>query len=215
MTATYLADVQEVSIPEDATKEEKNQIKEYNKALKETRKTELPTAYEPLLLNCELLFALIEKVDVSSAERSKIESILGANGSNVFLTTPLINRYTSTAKKLDITATFDKSTLTIPVYCVSANSVIRVSITEGGKTNVYEDWAIKEVKRSDDGFSSFTVTYTSENAKDQTWSADSTVVIEIFDEAGSAYDPVVIRFKVSEYSKFIWKTVKFEQVKQD
>lgn len=213
LTSTYLADVQEVAIPEDATKDEKNQIKEYNKALKENRKTELPTVYEPLLLNCELLFALIEKVDVSSSERAKIDSILGVNGSSVFLTIPLINRYASAAKKLDVTATVDKTTFTIPVYCVSANSVIRVTITEGGKTNVYEDWMVKEVKRSDDGFNSFVVTYTSESAKDQTWSANSTVMIEIFDEAGSEYAPVVIRFKVSEYSKFIWETVKFEQVK--
>lgn len=212
LTTTYLADVQKVATPEEATKEEKNQIKEYNKVLKENRKTELPTVYEPLLLNCELLFALIEKVDVSSSERAKIDSILGVNGSSVFLTIPLSNRYASTAKKLDVTATFDKTTFTIPVYCVSANSVIRVTITEGGKNNVYEDWMVKEVKRSDDGFNSFVVTYTSESAKDQTWSANSTVMIEIFDEAGSEYAPVVIRFKVSEYSKFIWETVKFEQV---
>ena len=86
------------------------------------------------------------------------------------------------------------------------------SVTENGKTTVYEDWTIKEVKRSDDGFESFVVTYTSENAKDQAWSADSTVVVEILDEAGSEYDPVVIRFKVSKYSKFIWETVEFEQV---
>lgn len=213
LTSTYLADIQEVATPEDATKEEKNQIKEYNKALKENRKTELPTVYEPLLLNCELLFALIEKVDVSSSERAKIDSILGINGSIVFLTIPLINRYASTAKKIDVTATFDKSTFTIPVYCVSANSVVRVTITEGGKTNVYEDWTVKEVKRSDDGFNSFVVTCTSESAKEQTWSANSTVTIEIFDEAGSEYNPMVIRFKVSEHSKFIWETVKFEQVK--
>lgn len=213
LTATYLADVQEVETPKDATKEEKNQIKEYNKALKQNRKIELPTVYEPLLLNCELLFALIEKVDVSSSERAKIDSILGVNGSSVFLPIPLINRYASTAKKLDVTATFDKSTFTIPVSCVSANSVIRVTITEGGKTNVYEDWTVQEVKRSDDGFNSFVVTFASESAKDQTWGADSTVVIEIFDEAGSEYDPVIIRFKVSEYKKFVWETVKFEQVK--
>lgn len=212
LTATYLANVQEVTIPDGATKEEKNQIKEYNKALKNNRKTELPAVYEPLLLNCELLFALIEKVDVSSSERAKIDSILGVNGSNVFLTIPLVNRYASGAKNIDVTATFSKTTLTIPAYCVSANSVVRVSVTENGKTTVYEDWTIKEVKRSDDGFESFVVTYTSEKAKDQAWSADSTVVVEILDEAGSEYDPVVIRFKVSKYSKFIWETVEFEQV---
>lgn len=212
LTSTYLADVQEVAIPDDATKDEKNQIKDYNKTLKNNRKTELPSIYEPLLLNCELLFALLEKVDVSASERAKIDSILGVSGTNVFLTKPLINRYASTAKTINVTATFGKTTLTIPVYCVSANSVVRVSVTENGKTTVYEDWTIKEVKRSDEGFESFAVTYTSENAKDQAWSANSTVLVEIFDEAGSEYDPVVIRFKVSKYSKFIWETVEFEQV---
>lgn len=212
LTATYLADVQEVAIPNDATKDEKKQIKDYNKVQKENRKTELPTVYEPLLLNCELLFALIEKVDVSSSEKAKIDAILGVNSSNVFLTTPLINRYASTKRNIDVTATLSKTTLAIPVYCVSANSVVRVSVTEKGKTTVYTDWAIKEVERSDDGFESFVVTYTSENAKNQTWSAESTIIVEIFDEAGSEYDPVVIRFKVSKYSKIIWETVEFEQV---
>lgn len=212
LTATYLADVQEVAIPNDATKDEKKQIKDYNKVQKENRKTELPTVYEPLLLNCELLFALIEKVDVSSSEKAKIDAILGVNSSNVFLTTPLINRYASTKRNIDVTATLSKTTLAIPVYCVSANSVVRVSVTEKGKTTVYTDWAIKEVERSDDGFESFVVTYTSENAKNQTWSAESTIIVEIFDEAGPEYDPVVIRFKVSKYSKIIWETVEFEQV---
>lgn len=212
ITSTYLADVQEVAIPDDANKDEKNQIKDYNKTLKNNRKTELPSVYEPLLLNCELLFALLEKVDVSASERAKIDSILGVSGSNVFLTKPLINRYASTAKTINVTATFGKTTLTIPVYCVSANSVVRVSVTENGKTMVYEDWTIKEVKRSDDGFESFDVTFSSEKAKDQAWSANSSVLVEIFDEAGSEYDPVVIRFKVSKYSKLVWETVEFEQV---
>lgn len=212
LTATYLAEVQEVEIPDDATKEEKNQIKDYNKALKNNRKTELPSVYEPLLLNCELLFALIEKVDVPASEKAKIDSILGVNGSNVFLTTPLINRYASTARQIDVTATFDKSTVSIPVSCVSVNSVIRVSVTEGGKTTVYDDWTVKKVERSDDGFESFVVTYTSENATKQKWSANSTVTVEIYDEAGSEYDPVIIRFKVSKYKKMIVEIVEFEQV---
>lgn len=212
LTATYLDDVQEIAIPDDASKDEKKQVKDYNKALKETRKTELPAIYEPLLLNCELLFTLIEKVDISSSERAKIDSILGVNGSTVFLTIPMANRYALSAKNIEVTATFAKTTLTIPVYCVSASSVVRVSVTENGQTTVYEDWAVKEVERSDDRFESFGVTYTSENAKNQIWSANSTVVVEILDEAGSEYNPIVIGFKPSKYSKFIWETVEFEQV---
>ena len=78
---------------------------------------------------------------------------------------------------------------------------------------MYEDWSVKEVKRSSDGFDAFSVIYKSESAKHQAWSADSTVLVEIYDEASSEYDPIIIRFKVSKYSKFIWETVEFEQVK--
>ena len=212
LSATYLADVREVTIPNDTTKEEKNQIKEYYKTLKNNRKTELPSVYEPLLLNCELLFALLEKVDISASERAKIDSILGISGSDVFLTKPLINRYDTNAKTTNVTATFEKNTLTIPVYCVSNNSVVRVSVTENGTTMVYEDWSIKEVKRSEAGFESYVVTFDSEKVKKQDWSANSTVLVEIFDEADAQYDPVVICFRVSRYRKLVWETVEFEQV---
>lgn len=213
LTATYLADVQEVSIPDGATRDEKKQIKDYNKALKKNRKIELPPVYEPLLLNCELLFALIEKVDVSSSKRASIDSILGVNGTNVFLTVPLINRYASDAKSIDASATFARTALTLPVYCVSADSVVRVIVTESGESTAYEDWTVKEVERSDNGFESFVVTYESENIKAQTWSANSTVSVEILDAADSEYKPTVIRFKVSKYSsKFIWESIEFEQV---
>lgn len=58
----YLSDVKEVPIPEDATKEEKKQIKSYNKSLKEKRKTELPEIYEPLAINCDLLFSVSKQL---------------------------------------------------------------------------------------------------------------------------------------------------------
>ena len=159
-----------------------------------------------------MLFTLIEKIDISPSEKAKIDAILDVDSSSVFLTIPLVNRYAPNAKNIDVDAAFSKTTWTIPVYCVAANSVVRVSITGNGKTSIYEDWTIKEVKRSNEGFESFVVTYTSEDVKDQTWSADSTVEVEILNEAGTEYDPVVIRFQVSKYSKFIWETVEFEQV---
>ncbi len=212
MTADYLADVQEVTIAEGASKEEEKKIKDYNKSLKEKRKTELPPVYEPLLLNCELLFTLAEMCEISSDERETIDNILENDSFNVFLTVPLINRYASEASKIDVTATFEKSALTIPVCCVSANSVVRVSVIEGGKTTVYDDWIIKEVRRMDKDPESFVVTYASEKTKDQTWSADSVVLVEIFDEADSKYEPLVIRFKVSKYNKIVWEYVEFEQV---
>ena len=213
LTSAYLAEIPEITVPQDATKDESSRIKEYNKALKNNRKTELPAVYEPLLLNCELLFTLMDKVDVSPAEKEKIDAILGVSGYDVFLNIPLINRYASTTRNMDVEATFSKSTLTLPVYCVSANSVIRVSVTEAGNTTVYEDWKVTSVERSKDGFEAFTATYTSKNAEKQQWSENSTVKVEIFDEAGSEYAPLVLNFKVSSYTKIVLEFISFEQVK--
>ncbi len=61
LNSEYLAPVKEVEKPKDANKQEKKQIDEYNKMLKKQRETELPPVYEPLRLNCDLLFALVDK----------------------------------------------------------------------------------------------------------------------------------------------------------
>lgn len=214
-TATYLAEVKKVSIPDDATRKEKKQINEYNDALKDARKTELPPVYEPLILNCELLFALIEKVGVPASEKAKIKSILDVDGNSVFLTKPLAIRYSFATEQSGVTASFDKTELVIPVACVSANSKIQVIVSENGKQAIYDDWTVKSVERPKDGnFEKFIVTYTSDEAKKQDWSAKSTVTVNIFNEAKSDYEPVVIRFRVSDYKKlFLIETVKFEQVK--
>ena len=60
----YLGAIKEQEIPKDSTKEQKKEIKNYNKLLKEERKTALPPTYEPLVLNCDLLFALAEEKNI-------------------------------------------------------------------------------------------------------------------------------------------------------
>ena len=66
--------------------EEKKRVKEFNNNLKETRKTELISVYEPLILNCELLFALADEIGISQAEKNDMDDILK---NNVFLVEPL------------------------------------------------------------------------------------------------------------------------------
>lgn len=214
LNTTYTSDVKEVATPDNATKEEKKQIKEYNKSVKETRKTELPSVYEPLDLNCELLFALAEKIGLSDSEKASLEGILSNSDDAVFLTMPIANRYSFNSQTFSVSATYDKNEFTLPVLYVSENSVVKVTITEGGKSSVYDDWKVKTVKRSGTDIHSYMVTYQSEKAKDQKWSADTKIEVEILDEAGSSYTPIKLSFKVSEYSKFLFiETVKFEQEK--
>lgn len=212
LTEVYLADIKDATIPNDATNEEKERIKKHNDAMREARKTELPPVYEPLLLNCELLFALIDKIDVPASEKTSIEAILGINSSDVFLTEPLINRYDFTPHQINVTGTYDRALLKLPVSCLSADSVIRVSVTEGGVTTVHEDWRVTEVKRTEEGFDAYMATFSSESAKTQKWSADSTVLVEIFDAANSEYEPIVLQFKVKNYTVFILEFIEFEQV---
>ena len=46
--------------------------------MKKNRETELPALYEPLVLNCDLLFALADEMQISDMEKTEIEAILQA-----------------------------------------------------------------------------------------------------------------------------------------
>ena len=215
LNATYLAAVQEVSIPDDATKDEKKQIKEYNKSLKEQREVELPPVYEPLLLNCELLFALADELSISNVEKNKIEGILRNNNDRLFLTDTLEKEYSFFKTTSEYEAQFDKDTIVLPAVCVSEKATVKVSVTNAGKVTVYDDWKVKEVERSTKEVDSFKVTYTSEKASKQQWSAGATVKVEIV--TGDSFEDctVVLEFKVSKYKSWgiLPDEVEFEQVK--
>lgn len=226
LNTTYLNDVKVVDLPADpskeASKEEKSSIKdqkkkieEYNKMLKEKRKVELPPVYEPLVLNCELLFALADTMDISTSDRNIIEGILHQGNGRLFLSDILNNRYRFSPEELDIEAQFDKDTLIVPVICLSETSYIIVTVTDNGSSSVYDDWQVKKVARESTDVDSFIATLTSKDCEKQGWSANSEVEVAIFDEKGSDKDPYILRFKVSEYKKVsvLPATVKFEQVK--
>ena len=60
--------------------EKRRKLKQYNKLLKAQRKVELPPVDEALYLNCDLLFALAEQLDISVDEQKKIDAILHEMG---------------------------------------------------------------------------------------------------------------------------------------
>ncbi len=211
MNDTYLSAVQEVTVSDTATKDEKTQINKYNKSLKKQRETELPPVYEPLAVNCELLFALADKCGISIFQKERINGILDS----VFLTATIAQKYSFDSGVVDADATYNKDTLILPAYIISENSVVRVSVSDGGSTVVYDDWKVKEVDRpsGDSDFESFTVTYTSKMAGKQNWNENSRVKVEIIepDADNSTY---TINFRVSNYKEFlIFSNVDFEQEK--
>ncbi|MDD5900625.1 MAG: hypothetical protein PUC73_07025 [Lachnospiraceae bacterium] len=215
MNSAYLAEVQEVVVPENVTKDEKKQIKEYNKALKEKRETELPPVYEPLLLNCELLFALADEIGISAAEKKTIEGILRNNGERLFLTDRLEQEFSFFYTEPESAAKFDKDKLILPVTLVSEKSRLKVTVVNGGKVTFYEVWKVKEIEREKDDVDSFTVTYTNETISKQQWSKDATVKVEIFMDESKEECKQEVNFKVSKYKTWgvLPDEVEFEQVK--
>lgn len=214
INSTYIASVKKVSIPKTASKKEKKKIEAYNDALEDKRETELPETYEPLAINCELLFAVADKLKISQAEKDHIEGILSDGDNSIFLTKPIRNIFTFNPTNMFFSSEYDKDELTLPVSCVSQGAKIKVTVTSGDKSVVYEDWKIDEVERPKKDFSSFKVVYTSKKAGDCKWHKDSQVKVEIFTGEYSDSAPVVINFKVSKYKhrKVVWDTVEFEQV---
>ena len=226
LNSTHLADVVEVEVPKDdgkeqtkeekaQAKEEKKRIKEYNEALHDQGKVELAPVYEPLVLNLDLLFALADERNIPTSEERKIEGILRGNGNIVFLSKELENKYTFTQKAVSVDATFDKTELKLPANSLSANSKIIVKVTEGGSTNTYSDWTVKEVERKSGDIADFVVTYTSAAIKKQDWSADTTITVEVIDETGAESTSFTLKFK-SNYTSRWWivpDSVEFEQVK--
>ncbi len=211
---TYIAAVKKVSIPKTATKSEKKKIKAYNEALEDKRETELPETYEPLAINCELLFAVSNNLYISQADKDHIDGILSDGGDSIFLTKPIRNIFTFKPTNMFFSSKYEKDKLTLPVSCVSQGAKIKVTVTSGDKSVVYEDWKIDEVERPKKDFSSFKVIYKSKKADDCKWHKDSQVKVEVFNGDYSNSNPVVINFKVSKYvhRKVGWDTVEFEQV---
>ena len=220
LNTIYLQDVQKVTLSnkqakllsEEEKEQEQARIDAYNKALEDNRKVELPPIYEPLALNCELLFALAEELDISETEKQKIHSILQIDTSGIFLCTPLTNRYSfkniTSSSSIDLT----KDQITIPANLLMQGASISVTVKHGGETTVFNDWTVSSVERADKTVSSFKAYYTSKQMSEFKWSADAEISIVI--SYGSYCDPITFMFKVKEY-KDNWifpDTVTFEKL---
>ena len=181
---------------------------------KEKRKTGLPQIYEPLALNCDLLFSVADKMNLSQKEKEKVNEILAVNSDNpVFWTEPVRNKFSfSPSKTIADNAKFNHDRIILPVSIVSENSKIKVTVTRGDNIKVYEDWKVTEIKRSDDNFSSFTVKYESDEADFCHYQRDSVVKVEILNEYS---EPVILNFKVISLTPMDdgRNKARFEQIK--
>ena len=158
LNETYLADLVEMTADKNATKEEKDSAKAYNKLMNEQRGTELPPVYEPLLLNCELLFALADKLNISDKEKEEIDTILHPNNEEwLFLNSPLDERFTFSAEisfpnPEEWFVEYDNftrlHTFYAPALLITDNTAIKIEGTAAGRPYVLDDWKVVEVDRN-------------------------------------------------------------------
>lgn len=173
----YLGPVEEYKLDDTPTKEERDQAKKYNKAVKEQRKSELPPVSEALCLNCELLFALADKLN-KNEDKKTINSILGKE---VFIVCPLREKFTFNLKnKSQYDIAYDSDTISIPVKMLTDKCKIEVNVVSNGKTRKFSDWKIIEVKRNkSEDINKFTATFKSESAKKFKYSNGDKVTVSI------------------------------------
>lgn len=193
---------------------QKKELDEYNKSMREKRKTECPPLYDPLSLNCELLFSLADKINVGESEKSKIDGILKNEGESIFLTKPISDKFSFTqSDKQDYDASLSKDELALPADILCEGATVTAIIENGDDKKEFNDWKVFKVDRSDNGIDSFKAYLYSDEIKKHTWSKDETVRIIV--SYGISELTTELSFKVSDYSKgllFFPDSVTFEKI---
>lgn len=180
----YLADVHKTSVPQGATDAKKKEIENLNKQTEKERKTALIPVSEPLILNCDLLFALADELHIPETEQRKIEQILHDNSQPLFFVPAIDNQYWFEEKDIpaaeDISVSFDGKVLTLPVTLMSDYSRIIMTVTTNEGKQIFDDWTVSEVDRKDKGnIDSFTVSLTSKSVSSFDFEKDMKIVISV------------------------------------
>lgn len=215
----YVSESVEQAIPKDASPEDKKEIKQYNKIQKEIRKTELPPVSEALRLNCELLFALAEQLQIPAEEQKKIDSILRDAGESLFLVLPLENnlRFDASTEGTDLqydAITFTGKKLSVPAAYLTDSAQISVRVESKSGTHEFADWIIQSVDRDkNDDVKNFTAVFTSKDAKQYKYSDGDVVSIEIVPVADEPDYAIECAFLANKAKKaFVFDSIVFERV---
>ena len=213
----YLSEVQKLVAKRNDSKQRKEEIKTFNKWLEEERKVALPPVYQPLVLNCDLLFGLAEELNISQNNQVKIEEMLHDTNRPLFLIEQLEQRYYFNRQNErdypDIL--FDGTVLEIPAVMIEQGATIRVTVTDGDSVITFTDWVLEKVdrgKQSDP--QQFTAVFKSKDIKSQKYTDNSIVVVEIVPPEESNYKIVTYTFEVQRGKKLlVFNDTKFVLVK--
>ena len=218
MNVAYLSPIKEVKAEKDATKREKEEVKQYNKLLKEERKIALPPVSEALYLNCDLLFSLMEQLGNDPEEMEEIEAILHENDDNTFLTEALDKRFrygneSDSLNLEDIRVDFDGDEIEIPAIFISDHSKISVVVTNKERKTDIEDWIVSKVDRNKKtDCSEFMVFYKSKEGKSYKYKDGETVKIIVTPVIESPEDTIIFNYDVvGKKIAFFFNEIKFER----
>lgn len=215
MNNAYLSEVAVAAVPRDATKEQRREIDQYNKYLKEERKAEIPPVYEPLVLNCDMLFMLANELGIADSDKAKIDGILHENGQPIFLTPSIDEKYWFNRPEGPLPAgaaapSFTIKELSLPIISLPAQAAIRVTVQgeDSAAEAVYEDWTLNRVERGTQGdIGSFVAVYQSARAQKHAYTPGDKVRLEVLDGAGG--QPVLtLEFTAVEAKSQWWEVVK-------
>ena len=202
----YLKDIEEKEAPKNATKDQKKEIKRYNKMIKEERKTALPPIYQPLVLNCDLLFGLADQLKIKDKEKTNIDDMLHSGDTPLFLVKPLddLYRFSEDVDSTPYLVEFDGETLSVPAVLLAQGATIKVTVTDSGSNQVYSDWLLKEVDRDKaEDVNSYIAEYKSKQIKKQKYSENSSVDVEIIPPEGCNYEPIKYEFDAVKGKKLV------------
>ncbi len=213
--SAYLADVVKQVVPKGASEGEKKEIENYNKQMEADRKLALPPVYEPLLLNCELLFSLAEKLEISDDAKANVDEILHENGGNLFLIPTLDNEYSFANNKPNdssaIDISFNGRELIVPAKYVTNNASITVTVTVPEENDVvtFTDWKLTKVERPQkDNLDSFKATFTSEEAAKHPYKLDAVITIDVAPIQNSKA-PIGFEYKTVNAKTDFFSTIAF------
>ena len=215
LNRTYLGDVQEMVVEEpdyaymseDEQKEKKQEYKDeqkkakqYNKALKNKRKNELVPLYDPLVLNCKLLFALADEMQISDEEKEEIEAVLETESNGIFLTTTINNEFSFSKADQQDDISLTKDYIDLPASLLTEGATIKAIVTEDGHAETFDDFEVISVERKGNTIESFTARAVSKMMKKHDWSENSKITLEI--TYSDAYDTsIVFEFEVAVYQR--------------
>lgn len=203
----YINDIKEAEASSNANKEENSIIKAYNKYIKDRRKTELPPVYEPLRLNCEWLFLIAEKLNISSDEKDRINSLLH-DGSDAFLNYELNKKFTfgdvldppaSLKGSVSYAGVLADQKLTIPVVLAWAGTTIKGELINGGEKIALEEWVVNEVDRNkSSNVYDFEAVYTCKAPKPIVFRTGDTITLDLTPPGGNEEEVITIKIVVDK-----------------